>query len=140
MADDARPPSRQANAPEMLERLERARRDAGSLVEDLRAELIAIGESTETNPDDEHDAEGSTVGYERARVRGLLERAERSLADVDAALARIRAGTYGTCTDCGHAIPPERLAALPTTARCAACAACAAPGGPSPYPRRERRG
>ncbi|HWD53326.1 MAG TPA: hypothetical protein VG412_13070, partial [Acidimicrobiales bacterium] len=35
---------------------------------DLEAELEAIGESTASVPDDEHDPEGSTVGYERARV------------------------------------------------------------------------
>ncbi len=103
--------------------LERARSDAGRLVQDLRAELAAIGESTEASPDDEHDAEGSTVGYERARVGGLLERAERALADIHAALERLDGGAYGTCAGCGRPIHPERLAALPTTTRCTHCAA-----------------
>lgn len=103
--------------------LERARDDAGRLVQDLRAELAAIGESTEASPDDEHDAEGSTVGYERARVGGLLERAERALTDIHAALERLDGGVYGTCAGCGRPIHPERLAALPTTTRCTHCAA-----------------
>lgn len=103
--------------------LERARDDAARLAQDLRAELDAIGESTEASPDDEHDAEGSTVGYERARVAGLLERAERALADTHAALERLHEGVYGTCAGCGRPIPAERLAALPTTTRCTGCAA-----------------
>ena len=103
--------------------LERARDDAARLADDLRAELASIGESTEANPDDEHDAEGSTVGYERARVTGLLERAERALGDATAALERVREGSYGSCLRCGAAIADERIAALPTTTRCTACAA-----------------
>lgn len=42
---------------------------------------------------------------------------------VEAALARLRAGAYGTCADCGAAIPFERLRAQPTAIRCVRCAA-----------------
>ena len=85
-------------------RLERALADATRLVADLESELAAIGESTEASPDDEHDAEGSTVGYERARVSGLLERAARTRDDARDALERARTGTYGRCARCGAAI------------------------------------
>ena len=47
-----------------------------------------------------------------------LRHALRELIDVDAALARIRNGTYGECLDCGDRIAPERLAAYPTATRC----------------------
>ena len=43
------------------------------------------------------------------------------LDDVDAALARMRAGSYGVCADCGDAIAPARLAAYPTATRCLEC-------------------
>jgi RNA polymerase-binding transcription factor DksA len=43
------------------------------------------------------------------------------LADVEAALARMSAGTYGECTDCGEAIAPARLRAYPAATRCIAC-------------------
>ena len=43
------------------------------------------------------------------------------LAAIDAALARIAAGTYGQCTDCGTDIAPKRLQAAPEAARCIAC-------------------
>lgn len=96
--------------------------DALARIRDLRRDLAAIAESTASVPDDEHDAEGSTVGFERARVGALLHQAERSLAAVVAARERRAAGTYGRCEGCGAIIPPERLGALPTTTRCVTCA------------------
>lgn len=47
--------------------------------------------------------------------------AVRELAAIDAALRRIREGGYGLCEDCGEAIAPARLAAVPATTVCAAC-------------------
>jgi DnaK suppressor protein len=43
------------------------------------------------------------------------------LADVEAALGRLRAGTYGECVDCGERIAPARLRAYPAATRCVAC-------------------
>ena len=51
----------------------------------------------------------------------LDERETAELREVDAALARIAAGSYGQCTDCGVEIPLARLHAAPTAARCIAC-------------------
>ncbi len=52
----------------------------------------------------------------------LTSLAERRLEAIDEALARAEAGTYGTCTVCGTAISPDRLAALPATPVCVNCA------------------
>lgn len=89
---------------------------------DLDRELTAIAEATAASPDDEHDAEGSTIGFERARVAALLAEAQRALADVERALERLDTGVYGRCERCGGGIGEERLAALPSTTRCVACA------------------
>jgi len=43
------------------------------------------------------------------------------LAEVEAALARIADGSYGTCSDCGQPIRWPRLNAQPTAERCIAC-------------------
>ena len=43
------------------------------------------------------------------------------LRDIVATEARIAAGTYGTCIDCGAPIPFARLAAYPTAKRCLRC-------------------
>ncbi len=45
----------------------------------------------------------------------------QELAAIDAALARIDAGSYGECTDCGTRITAARLHAAPSAARCIHC-------------------
>jgi DnaK suppressor protein len=102
-------------------RLEAERERLAAVIGDLRDELAAIAESTAAGPDDEHDAEGSTVAYERARVQALLAHAERSAAHIEAAAANMEGGT--TCRHCGQPIAEERLIALPATATCVSCAA-----------------
>lgn len=47
----------------------------------------------------------------------------QELKDVEAALTRMRLGTYGTCLHCGGPIRVERLAAYPTAKRCQPCQA-----------------
>jgi DnaK suppressor protein len=44
-----------------------------------------------------------------------------TLGEIDAALARVEAGTYGRCTQCGSEIPEERLELRPFASRCVAC-------------------
>lgn len=43
---------------------------------------------------------------------------QRTLSQVDAALARIAAGTYGVCTVTGRRIPKSRLNAIPYAEHC----------------------
>ena len=75
-----------------------------------------------SNGDDEHDPEGSTIAFERAQVGSLLLEARTYLDDLDQALARLDASTYGDCARCGAPIAPERLAARPAASTCIACA------------------
>ncbi|MBO0694386.1 MAG: TraR/DksA C4-type zinc finger protein [Acidimicrobiaceae bacterium] len=98
-----------------------ALRRTRAVVADLESELAGIAESTAAGPDDEHDAEGSTVGYERARVRALLAAARRRLADLER--HDPPGGGPRRCVTCGRKIPAERIAALPTTSQCVRCAA-----------------
>ena len=51
----------------------------------------------------------------------MNEHETAELGDIDAALERIQAGTYGQCTDCGVTIAPARLNAYPTAKRCLDC-------------------
>jgi RNA polymerase-binding protein DksA len=59
--------------------------------------------------------------FEQQRDLALRDRNEQHLAAVDAALARLDDGTYGTCVRCGRPIAPERLDALPWAAYCIDC-------------------
>lgn len=72
--------------------------------------------------DDEHDPEGATLSGEWSRLEGLRTEARREVDETDAALARLAAGSYGICADCGRGIPAARLAARPDATRCVSCA------------------
>jgi RNA polymerase-binding transcription factor DksA len=58
---------------------------------------------------------------ELAIAAALTEREQRELEAVGAALQRLAAGTYGECSDCGAAIPYDRLKVEPWAERCVAC-------------------
>ena len=67
---------------------------------------------------DQHPADAATATHDRELDYTLEENSEAVLARIDAALARIDAGTYGTCRMCGNPIPEERLEARPWTDLC----------------------
>jgi len=59
--------------------------------------------------------------FEQQRDLALREKEEQHLEAVEAALARLDAGTYGRCTSCGQQIAAERSDALPWAALCIEC-------------------
>src|SRR5262245_56739917 len=59
----------------------------------------------------------------------LAEVESRELANMDRALARIKAGNYGECETCGNKIPLARLNALPYATSCIECQRAAESGG-----------
>ncbi|HAL40623.1 MAG TPA: conjugal transfer protein TraR [Polaromonas sp.] len=61
------------------------------------------------------------VTTERELELAIGERETAELAAIDTALARIEAGTYGECTDCGVDIAAARLHASPEVTRCIHC-------------------
>ena len=85
-----------------------------------------VAASRASNADDEHDPEGATIAFERSQVGALVDQARLHLVEVDAALERVRSGTYGVCESCGGPITPGRLEARPVARTCITCAAAAA--------------
>jgi DnaK suppressor protein len=63
-------------------------------------------------------ADHASETFLRELDSGLEENAGNLLAEIEAALARIEEGTYGTCVVCGRPIPEERLAAVPYASLC----------------------
>jgi RNA polymerase-binding transcription factor DksA len=58
----------------------------------------------------------------RTEIHLALQAAARSvLVDIDAALCRIRQGSYGRCLTCGSAMSMDRLIALPMVPLCGPC-------------------
>ena len=58
---------------------------------------------------------------ERELDMALTEMEMRELGAISLALARMQAGSYGECVDCGSEIPLDRLKAEPWAQRCVAC-------------------
>ncbi len=105
------------------ERLTAERVAAASRVAALQRDVDDILESAKGGAtDDEHDAEGATIAFERAQAMAMLEETRLQVATLDEALSRVEAGDYGTCESCGAAIAAERLAARPAATRCITCA------------------
>ncbi|HVE74456.1 MAG TPA: TraR/DksA C4-type zinc finger protein [Mycobacteriales bacterium] len=78
-------------------------------------------EDSELSHNDQHPADSATLLQDADRQAAIIEAAADQRAQVEAALARLDAGTYGTCLDCGAQIPAARLLARPEAARCVTC-------------------
>src|SRR5438270_8657673 len=93
-------------------------RRIGALAGDIKAVTEA---ASDVATDDEHDPEGATIAFERARVGALLDQARVHLTDIDDALRRIDEGHYGVCEICRQSVGAERLAARPVARTCIDC-------------------
>jgi DnaK suppressor protein len=72
-------------------------------------------------PRSDDDAEIGSNSFERERTMSLAQNARATVVEIDQALARMDAGSYGLCDRCGQAIPVERLEARPRAALCLDC-------------------
>jgi DnaK suppressor protein len=75
--------------------------------------------------------DGTTEAISRLTDIGVGRSLETGLARTERALAKLDAGTYGTCDTCGEPIAPARLQAMPDSVLCVACAATE-PRAPTP--------
>ncbi|MEN0084570.1 MAG: TraR/DksA family transcriptional regulator [Leifsonia sp.] len=114
--DDA---EREELAALLRERRETDIAEAQRMAESLGVLLSSRSEST---ANDEHDPEGPTLSSEWSRLQALRSDAAHDIVAVDAALDRLRIGTYGVCVRCGEPIGVDRLRARPTAELCIRCA------------------
>ena len=70
---------------------------------------------------DEESGEGGTMNIERERDLALSAQARAAVDEIDRALTKLEAGTYGICERCGEPIKRARLKALPHASLCIAC-------------------
>jgi RNA polymerase-binding protein DksA len=82
----------------------------------------SIEDETGDETQDQHLGDTATAMFDRELDYTLEDNSEQVLASIDAALARIEDGSYGTCTRCGNAISEERLEARPWANLCIDCA------------------
>jgi len=71
----------------------------------------------------QQDSDDRAIEMENDEVLQRLEETDRrELESIRAAIARLDAGTWGTCSSCGEPIGAGRLEALPYTTVCVDCA------------------
>jgi RNA polymerase-binding protein DksA len=91
----------------------------------LRTEIEAQGADPDSDDvafvDDAGFADRSHSTEERSRLISVVRALQSNLLDVQRALGKIDAGTYGICERCGGPISPERLEALPWAVLCIDC-------------------
>ncbi|HZI38707.1 MAG TPA: TraR/DksA C4-type zinc finger protein [Acidimicrobiia bacterium] len=90
---------------------------------DLAAEAEALASEREPGDTqfDEESGEGDTLNVERERDLALSASATQAVEEIDRALRRMDAGSYGICERCGKKIAVARLEALPFAALCIEC-------------------
>jgi RNA polymerase-binding transcription factor DksA len=102
---------------EARKRLQDERTRVEGLIRNLKDELGDEGENdqlSELSDYDQHPADTASETFEREKDVSILEQLEKELEELQAALERIDAGTYGVDEVTGKPIAPERLEAVPT--------------------------
>lgn len=90
----------------------------------LRRELEELGYGSEGLLSyDPNFADSSQVTAERGETEVLATTLTTNLLDVERAIAKIAAGSYGLCESCHQEIAPARLEAMPAARYCISCAA-----------------
>ncbi|MGH9529876.1 MAG: TraR/DksA family transcriptional regulator [Terriglobales bacterium] len=103
------------------------RRRLKHILESRRDEVLEIlnrlQEEARTMDDDspQDSADRSISSLSKESLFQQSSQRRRSVRMIEAALERIREGTFGVCDDCGNDIQPRRLDALPWTQFCLGC-------------------
>lgn len=94
---------------------------AGEIAEFEREDQETLSDVSGENNYRDHMADQGSATFSRELDMTLEEQARESLTQIERALARMDAGTYGTCARCGATIPAERLEAMPEADLCLSC-------------------
>ena len=112
----------QVNVQKMRERILQEKSRLEHDREQLRANdgmSNEVGESTDF--DMNHPADSGSETFERTKDLALRASIDGELAQIEVALAKMDAGTYGICDNCGESIPAGRLDAIPYATLCVTC-------------------
>jgi len=108
------------NFSELYERLKQEQVSLNNELRRLKAEEKSADEQREGSPFGKRE-EGATEAFEWEKRLALETRLTNTLAEVEQALKKYEAGTYGICDLCGRPIEPARLEALPQANLCLEC-------------------
>jgi DnaK suppressor protein len=105
---------------ELYERLKKGKAELSEKLEQLRALGQPSAERKEGSPFGKRE-EGADEASELEKRLALEKRLGESLNEIEHALQKYEAGTYGLCDDCGRAIEQARLEAIPQASLCLRC-------------------
>lgn len=109
-----------AELAEVLEELHHHRDRINRLLHDHEEELVDL--MRDSGDGAGHDqADLGTTSFERDQELVVVNNEREMLAQIERALGRIDAGTYGVCESCGNPIGKGRLMAFPRATKCMAC-------------------
>ena len=103
------------------DRLRAEREATARIVEALVAEANGLARRREVAGAEEGFGRVDTASIELERARSEHAKATARLVEIEVALVRLDAGTYGRCEDCGKPIGRARLEAIPEATRCITC-------------------
>lgn len=111
-----------ADFTELIERLKEEQTRLNSELQRLQAEVKSADDQREGSPFGKRE-EGATEAFEMEKRMALEKRLADAVVDVEHAIQKYEAGTYGICDLCGKQIEPARLEALPQANLCLECKA-----------------
>lgn len=97
------------------ERLMRLREGVSSETTDEDGQPI---DTQELSTVDQHPADVGTEMFEREKDESIVQGFDIELEEIQGALTRIEAGTYGVCESCHQPIGKDRLEAVPHARYC----------------------
>jgi RNA polymerase-binding transcription factor DksA len=107
---------------DFYERLKQERTSLNHELQQLKVEEKSADEQREGSPFGKRE-EGATEAFELEKRLALERRFTDALVEVEHALKKYEAGTYGICDLCSRPIEPARLEALPQANLCLECKA-----------------
>ena len=106
---------------EIKSHLESERKRVSAQITDLSIQ-DPFADTGRVNDNAASDTEASEES-DHERLQALIAELKSKLEAIEAALERIKKGTYGICQTCGNLIDTDRLAAMPTALLCMDCEA-----------------
>jgi len=107
---------------ELYKRLKKEKAELLEKIEQMRALGQPSAERKEGSPFGKRE-EGADEASELEKRLALGKRLEESLSEVEHAIQKYEAGTYGLCDSCGQPIEQARLEAIPQASLCLKCKA-----------------
>ncbi len=104
---------------QLEERRSQIEGNVSSMAEEIRS--IGIDQDDENGSLGNHMADDGSNVFEAERLVTISEDIQQLLGQIDAALERMKQGTYGPCQRCGKPIGEDRLEAFPYVAYCIEC-------------------